>query len=438
MARIRHFVLKVFLLNITVVAAYVEELDGTFKETRLNEPWLVEFYAPWCDYCKVFESVWYEVGAELKSLGSPVNVGKIDTTVHNNVASEFGIRGYPTIKLFKGDQSFDYKGPRTKDAIIDFTNRVAGPIVRPLTSPHLFQHVMSRHDLFFVYIGGESSLKEEYLKVAAEYIVYIHFFSAPENILPKAVTLQGVPTVAVFKDGTYYLYSEYEDGDLSAWVNRERFLGYQQMDSFTLYHMGETSKLVALAVVDEMNPSEESIRYKTLMERIATEYRNHYNREFQFGYMNGNAYINGLVMGEVLMPSIIALNLSNDGYYLPKQQIETLEDLVQFLDSILDGTAQLLGGNGFFQQIHRTVYNAKSTLMSMFQNAPGFVCLLLSLPLGLVVFVLYGICTAVPDDSSQSDSSPLLLQSHSEDTQGATSAEQKAEEQKSSEAKKED
>ncbi len=27
---------------------------------------------------------------------------------------------------FKGELSFDYKGPRTKDAIIEFTNRVSG------------------------------------------------------------------------------------------------------------------------------------------------------------------------------------------------------------------------------------------------------------------------------------------------------------------------
>lgn len=30
------------------------------------------------------------------------------------------------LKRFKGDLSFDYKGPRTKDAIIEFTNRVSG------------------------------------------------------------------------------------------------------------------------------------------------------------------------------------------------------------------------------------------------------------------------------------------------------------------------
>ncbi len=45
---------------------------------------ILQFYAPWCAYCHTFESIWHEVGAELKSMGSPVNVGKIDTTVHTS------------------------------------------------------------------------------------------------------------------------------------------------------------------------------------------------------------------------------------------------------------------------------------------------------------------------------------------------------------------
>ncbi|KAL6467560.1 hypothetical protein MHYP_G00232370 [Metynnis hypsauchen] len=200
-------VFSAFLLGLIVVSAYVEELDDKFNENRKSEPWLVEFYAPWCEYCKTFEPIWYDVGAELKSLGSPVNVGKLDTTAHSSVLSDFNIRGYPAIILVKGEKSFEYRGPRTKDGIIEFTNRVAGPVVRPLTSVQLFQHVMNRHDLFFLYIGGRSPLKGQYYKVAAEFIIYNYFFSASEEVLPQAVSLQEVPSIAVFKDGTYYLYN---------------------------------------------------------------------------------------------------------------------------------------------------------------------------------------------------------------------------------------
>lgn len=37
-----------------------------------------------------------------------------------------------------------------------------------------------------------------------------------------------------------FLFIEYEDGSLASWVNRERFQNYLQIDSFTLYELGET------------------------------------------------------------------------------------------------------------------------------------------------------------------------------------------------------
>ncbi|TRY84141.1 hypothetical protein DNTS_026041 [Danionella cerebrum] len=369
MLRTKNIILAALLS--AVVSAYVEELDDKFKESRPNELWLVEFYAPWCAYCHTFESIWYEVGAELKSMGSPVNVGKIDTTQHTSVASEYNIRGYPTIKLFKGDVTFDYKGQRTKDAIIEFTTRVSGPAVRTISSLELFRHVMSRHDLFFVYIGGESFLKNQFYKAAAEYIIYTYFYTAPEKILPKAVTLQDVPAVAVFKDGTYYIYNEFTDGDLSTWINLERFPFYFQIDSYSLYQMGDLSKLVALAVVDGKNPSEENIRYKTLIERVSMEYRDHYKSNFQFGYLEGNEYIN-------------------------ESKIESIEDLLHFFSSVLDGSTRLLGGNGFLQQIKRLYY--KGTNTSMFETAPVFTCAVFGIPFIIVLMVIWATCTAVPVD----------------------------------------
>lgn len=51
--------------------------------TLLSSPGSFQFYAPWCGYCKKLEPIWYEVGAELKSSGSPVRVGKMDATAYS-------------------------------------------------------------------------------------------------------------------------------------------------------------------------------------------------------------------------------------------------------------------------------------------------------------------------------------------------------------------
>lgn len=33
------------------------------------------------------------------------------------------------------------------------------PLIRPLPSQHMFEHVQKRHRVLFVYVGGESPLK---------------------------------------------------------------------------------------------------------------------------------------------------------------------------------------------------------------------------------------------------------------------------------------
>ncbi|XP_058231755.1 protein disulfide-isomerase TMX3 isoform X4 [Hemibagrus wyckioides] len=361
-------VITMVLLS-SAVFAFVEDLDDTFKDNRMDDVWLVDFYAPWCGYCKKLEPIWYEVGAELKNSGSPVRVGKMDATAYTGMASEFGVRGYPTIKLLKGELAYNYKGPRTKDDIIEFANRVAGPSVRSLPSRQMFEHVLKRHNVLFMYIGGESPLKEKYIDVASELIVYTYFFSASEDIMPEQyVTLSELPSVVVFKDGSHFTY----DG-----------------------------KLVAIAVIDEKNSPEESLRIKSLIQRVSTEHRDSFYRDFQFGHMDGNDYINSFIMGDVAVPSFIVLNTSNEQYFLPSAPIESLEQLITFIRGVLDGTAQAYGGDGFFQRLKRVAYDARSTIMSVFRSSPVLACFLFGLPLGVISLMCYGICTAESDDEAE-------------------------------------
>lgn len=75
----------VFLLDLAFCKGHVEDLDDSFKENRKDDIWLVDFYAPWCGHCKKLEPIWNEVGLEMKSLGSPVKVGKMDATSYSRL-----------------------------------------------------------------------------------------------------------------------------------------------------------------------------------------------------------------------------------------------------------------------------------------------------------------------------------------------------------------
>uniref|UniRef100_A0A674P991 protein disulfide-isomerase n=1 Tax=Takifugu rubripes TaxID=31033 RepID=A0A674P991_TAKRU len=354
-----------------------------------------------------------EVGLELKISGSPVRVGKMDATAYSGELTKL-----------KGDLAYNYKGPRTKDDIIEFANRVAGPAVRSLPSKEMFEHMLKRHNVLFVYVGGESPLKEKYNDVASELIVYTHFFSALEQVFPESLTLPELPAVVVFKDGGYFTYDEYEDASLSSWVNRERFQGYLQIDGFTLYELGETGKQMTFYLpyfLDYMS-------LKTLMQRVAKEHREHFSRDFQFGHMDGNDYINSLIMGEVAVPSVIILNTSNEQYFLPSEAVGTMEQLVHFIKSVLNGSAQAYGGDGFIQRIKRIAFDAKSTITSVFRSSPLLGCFLFGLPLGVISLMCYGICTAESDyGSDDTDALKRLTDEEDEDEEEEQEREQSAE-----------
>ena len=59
---------------------------------------IFQFYAPWCGHCKKLEPIWKHVDQSLAGK-LPVRIGRIDCTRFTSVATEFSIRGYPTILL---------------------------------------------------------------------------------------------------------------------------------------------------------------------------------------------------------------------------------------------------------------------------------------------------------------------------------------------------
>ena len=98
----------------------VELTASNFKKLVLqsDDMWLVEFFAPWCGHCKNLEPHWKKAASELKG---KVKLGAVDATVHQELAQEYGVRGYPTIKYFPAGLKRapeEYDGGRTADDIV--------------------------------------------------------------------------------------------------------------------------------------------------------------------------------------------------------------------------------------------------------------------------------------------------------------------------------
>jgi len=104
--------------------------ESNFEQLTSEGTWFVEFYAPWCGHCKKLAPTWEQLAIQQKG---KVHIGKVDCTVEANLARQFGVRGFPTLKMIKGNELREFKGERTLDGLTNFiTGGHADAPVAPL------------------------------------------------------------------------------------------------------------------------------------------------------------------------------------------------------------------------------------------------------------------------------------------------------------------
>ncbi len=77
--------------------------DASFDADVLKSatPVLVDYWAEWCGPCKAMSPMLDEAA---KELGARVQVAKMNVDENQSIPAKFGIRGIPTLMLFKGGE----------------------------------------------------------------------------------------------------------------------------------------------------------------------------------------------------------------------------------------------------------------------------------------------------------------------------------------------
>ncbi|XP_003744350.1 protein disulfide-isomerase A6 homolog [Galendromus occidentalis] len=137
----------------------VQLTSENFRKLVLDSKdiWLVEFYAPWCGHCKNLAPHWAKAATQLKG---QVKLGAVDSTVYQELAQEYGVRGYPTIKYFPAgpkdsNSAEEYNGGRTADDIVAWASEKAAenappPEVVQLTNEKVLNAACSDNQLCIV------------------------------------------------------------------------------------------------------------------------------------------------------------------------------------------------------------------------------------------------------------------------------------------------
>ncbi len=94
--------------------------DASFESDVLKSdtPVLVDYWAEWCGPCKAIAPILEEVA---KDFGPRLQIAKMNVDDNRDVPAKFGIRGIPTLMLFKDGQLAATKvGALSKSQLLSF------------------------------------------------------------------------------------------------------------------------------------------------------------------------------------------------------------------------------------------------------------------------------------------------------------------------------
>lgn len=96
-------------------------MKGNFNSIINSQvPVLVDFYADWCQPCKIQSPILKQVAEELKD---KVKIIKIDVDKNQEIAMRFQVQGVPTLALFKnGNLIWKQSGVQTFQEIRNLVN----------------------------------------------------------------------------------------------------------------------------------------------------------------------------------------------------------------------------------------------------------------------------------------------------------------------------
>ncbi|CAF0744042.1 unnamed protein product [Rotaria sordida] len=217
-----------------------------------SDVWFVEFYASWCGHCQQLTPEWKRAATALKGI---VKVGAVDADTHKSLGQQYGVSGFPTIKIFGTNKRSptDYQGGRTADAIVEQALNQLRTVVNErlgkrgggggssggsggkdtieLTDSNFQSTVLDSEDAWLVefmapWCGHCKNLVPEWARAATELKGKVKLGVVDATVhtqLAQRYGIQGFPTIKFFPAGRKYGQPEDYNGgrsssDIVAWA----------------------------------------------------------------------------------------------------------------------------------------------------------------------------------------------------------------------------
>ncbi|MCJ1397691.1 protein disulfide-isomerase precursor [Xylographa trunciseda] len=165
---------------------------------------LAEFFAPWCGHCKALAPEYEEAATSLKEKDIPLV--KVDCTEEADLCKDYGVEGYPTVKVFRGpDNISTYSGPRKAPAIVSYMTKQSLPAVSVLTTETIEEFKSADKVVLVAYFAADDKASNTTFTEVAD--------ALRDDYLFGAINDAALAKVAGVKQPAIVLYKTFDEGE---------------------------------------------------------------------------------------------------------------------------------------------------------------------------------------------------------------------------------
>uniref|UniRef100_A0A674I6I3 protein disulfide-isomerase n=1 Tax=Terrapene triunguis TaxID=2587831 RepID=A0A674I6I3_9SAUR len=210
-------------------------------------------YAPWCGHCQALAPEFTRAAGILKNDSAGLRLAKVDAMEETDLSAEFGVTGYPVLKLFRdGNRThpIDFTGTRDAEGIVRWMRRKAGPSTELLQDEASAQEFVASQDVVVVgffkvrgLVGRSGGSAQGFYEVASDAVDVTFGVSNRTELFQK---------YSVTPD-TVCLFKKVRGGELG--LNKEelsRFIGLHSLELVMEFTSQNSPKIFGAKILNHL------------------------------------------------------------------------------------------------------------------------------------------------------------------------------------------